>query len=143
MVKVAVLRLLRCLYDVSVQPLFEKLHALIVVAPLRALYFQGPSVHGYGFWTGMDAHDICAHVSPGASALFWAQHADECLVMLDKQFTGFLTACQFAVLVVSVYRILSMWLFRWMVLEPALCRLERSRGGGGDSKQSLALKKFI
>ena len=114
------------IYQVSVGALLEKLHAFIVIHPLRALYFQGPSMHGYGFWTGMDAHDICAHVSPGASALFWVQHADECQLMLDKQFTAFLTACEFGLLVVLAYRFVSMLLFRWLVLEPALSRLEKA-----------------
>ena len=115
------------IYQVSVGALLEKLHAFIVIHPLRALYFQGPSMHGYGFWTGMDAHDICAHVSPGASALFWVQHADECQLMLDKQFTAFLTACEFGLLVVLAYRFVSMLLFRWLVLEPALSRLEKAK----------------
>lgn len=56
---------------------------------LRALYFDGPTLGGYGFWGGADRFDVC-HDMTGVDSSFWARNVDECGTMLERRFHAFL-----------------------------------------------------
>ena len=107
------------------QYLLHELHRAFVYAPLRRLYFQGPSLNGFGFWGGLPPQDCCTLALPGTSAVFWADHLHQCEVILDQRFIAFLTVVQFIMYVIYVHRLLSMVAYRYFILGPALRRLER------------------
>jgi hypothetical protein len=106
------------------QYVLHELYSAFVYAPLRRLYFQGPSLNGFGFWGGLPAPDCCTLALPGTSAVFWADHLHQCEVILDQRFIAFLTVVQFLVYVIYVHRIVSLLAYRYFILGPALRRLE-------------------
>lgn len=100
-------------------------HYVFIEKPLQQLYFNGPAIHGYGFWGGLAREDMCASVTPGTSAVFWATHTQDCDVLLRQHFLAFLTAVEFLTYAFYLYRILSWFFFRTFVMNPTLSRLER------------------
>lgn len=75
-------------YTVGVYPLPFALPQILfetcIFHPMRFLYLNGPSLRGYGGWSGTDWPDICSHLS-NVKASFWEQHPEECLTQIDKQ----------------------------------------------------------
>lgn len=57
---------------------------------VRAVYLQGPSLYGHGFWAGAALPDICAQLT-GVRASFWAEtgHAAECEDLVERRVTAF------------------------------------------------------
>lgn len=94
-------------------------HALLIT-PLHALYFHGPLLHGYGFWAGTAAEDMCAALMPGTSALFWISHVDECAAVLDRRFHAFLTAILVAGYIGLLYKLITAGCFYLLVVRPLL-----------------------
>lgn len=109
-------------------------HHVAVAAPMHKLYFQGPTMHGYGFWGGAAPEDICAAVS-NTSALFWMGHPGQCELVLLQHFTAFLVAVEVAGYVYAAYRMVSWASTQYFIVRPAIAKLDRfvaalERGGG-------------
>lgn len=104
----------------------------LLVAPLRALYFYGPAVMGWGGWAGMPPEDICAAMTQVPAAA-WASdvaHRTHCAELLDRKFTTVLVASSVAAYAVLVYKLLSYLWLRYVVLRPLLAELRASMGAG-------------
>ena len=99
--------------------LLHRLHSLVLVNPLRTLYFNGPSLHGYGFWNGAQSTDICASLT-GTSSLFWLSQLGECDTLLDRHFHAFLITVQMGVYILFLYNLCSLLWFRYCVLRPPI-----------------------
>ena len=56
--------------------------------PLKILYFNGPSIYGFGFWEGRSGEDICSQLTNVDSA-FWKENPSVCVDILDKKFGSF------------------------------------------------------
>ncbi len=104
--------------------ILSEVYHVMVYSPLHVLYFNGPSLHGYGFWAGLAPADCCAATLPGTSAVFWADHLQQCEVILDQRFVAFLTAVQFITYVAYLYRLLSLLMYRVLILSPLMRRLD-------------------
>mgnify|MGYP000738782864 CR=1 FL=1 len=87
---------------------------LLVIKPLRNLYFEGPTILGIGFWEKLPHKDICSRLT-GVSATFWDKNeaSRECKELLTR-IVGLFTLAY----VWGTYKILSFLLFRLLVLRP-------------------------
>jgi hypothetical protein len=57
--------------------------------PLKILYFGGPSLLGYGFWTGRNTEDICAELTQVTSTHWLQGGVEECSRLLEHHFDAF------------------------------------------------------
>lgn len=96
-----------------------------MIAPLHALYFRGPTLNGFGFWGGAAPETICAGLLPGSQASFWSLHMNECHVLLTQRFDAFYVAIQTCFYVFFILKLVQCLTFHWLVVQPALGRLER------------------
>lgn len=64
------------------QSALYKAHAVVLVSPLQQLYLRGA-------WKNRPTADICAELTQHRSS-FWAQHADECQLVIANQFDSWL-----------------------------------------------------
>jgi len=103
-------------------------HEVFITRPLRSLYFNGPLLHGYGFWGGTRPEDICAGISTGTSSLFWMANTTQCNALLDQRFGAFLTAVQVVGYAFVLYRFLCWFSFHFFVVNPTVNRIERFIG---------------
>ena|SRR3990167_6126580 len=65
--------------------------ANVLEAPLRTLYFEGPTLYGYGFWNGISPPEICSVITRTSVAM-WTANADtilECNHIIAKHFHAF------------------------------------------------------
>lgn len=92
------------------------------VDPLRTLYFNGPNVHGYGFWGGVQAADACAQLT-GVSALVWDVQAVACHDLLERNFFSFSVVVTFALYLWLVYKTLQHLAFRYLYVRPLIAEL--------------------
>jgi hypothetical protein len=76
----------------------------ILEAPLADLYFRGPSLGGYGFWTGKPLDRICAELTD-VPAAHWRVNEAACLDLVSRHFDGF---------VIFVYFILYALFILWI-----------------------------
>lgn len=77
-----------------------------VIAPLRRLYFDGPSLNGLGFYAGRLHTDICAELTK-IDAFFWHQHPEECANLLDTNFNAFVVGTEsvmYVLLILSLFQ---------------------------------------
>lgn len=119
------------------------LHNVLFRQPLRTLYFEGPSINGFGFWAGLPVEDMCAVVSPGTSALFWADHISQCHVILDRRFVAFLTAIQCLLYFFCFYRVVYWYSIRFFLINPVMRQFDTllvSRGNNTDTNSILTEK---
>lgn len=74
----------------------------VIVWPIYRLYRYGPALHGYGFWRGAPAHEVCAQLTH-VEAAFWREHPRECdarmLAEVDAAVVLIETIAYFALLV--------------------------------------------
>jgi hypothetical protein len=108
----------------AVRSVLTFVHHAVVVAPLKQLYFQGPVLHGYGFWGGVATEDMCASMTPGTTAAFWFKNKDDCSHLVDLHFQSFLISVQTIIYLVTLYKLVNMFFFRTFVLRPALSQMQ-------------------
>ena len=76
--------------------------------PLRQLYFYGPWLNSFGFWSGMALYDICAYLTRTGAALWQAGRNDsECSELVERHFQAFLTGANTALYVATAYFVLT------------------------------------
>ena len=109
----------------SVHSFFTSVVNTFIISPLSALYFRGPTFNGYGFWGGAAPETICASLLPGSHASFWAQHMDECHVLLSQRFDAFQIAAQTCFYVFFMLKLVQCVTFHCLVVQPALGRMEQ------------------
>ena len=97
----------------------------VFVSPLYTLYFRGPTLNGFGFWGGAAPETICASLLPGSHASFWAQHVDDCYVLLTQRFDAFQVAVHTCLYVFVLLKLVQCLTFHCLVVQPALGRLEQ------------------
>lgn len=95
---------------------------VLVVDPLRTLYFYGPNVHGYGFWGGVEAADACAQLT-GVSALVWDVQTVACHDLLERNFFSFSVVVMAAVYLWLIYKVLQHLAFRYLYVRPLFAEL--------------------
>lgn len=65
-----------------------------VLCPVHYLYFEGPSIRGYGFWAGRTYEDICHELSGfRVKSEFWVSSDEamaECSKMTSQAFNQFI-----------------------------------------------------
>ena len=124
----------RALAQTAQQATYEAANALmqqsahaIVIAPLRSLYFHGPTLGGYGFWGGAAPADACAQLT-GMPATTWLASAElerQCAARLDRKFWEFATAVCFAAYAWTLVSLCAHLWFRHLVLRPTLAEIQR------------------
>jgi hypothetical protein len=87
-------------------------YAWFIMRPLAVLYLYGP--RQLGFWGGTEPADICA-IKSDHSALFWAQHMDECLARIERDFYSLVVALWAASVGLFVWKLLSLLWALWVV----------------------------
>ena len=50
--------------------ILQTIYTIFIHEPLGDLYLRGPSINGYGFWSGKNMEDICAELT-NVNASFW------------------------------------------------------------------------
>jgi len=96
----------------------------LVTAPLRTLYFNGPTM--LGFWGGAGKEDICYSLT-GTTANFWIQHFAQCLQLCDQKFDAFRTVVVFISYSFLLYRLLTTIAFHLLFTRPILNELRALR----------------
>jgi len=99
-----------------------------ILYPLRRLYFDGPDVHGYGWWGGRAATDVCAQLT-NVDAAFWARNPDDCRALLERKFVAFYLGAAAIAVAVGTYLVLQFfgsWLwYHLCVVRPMRQMFER------------------
>lgn len=92
---------------------------LVILRPLRNLYFDGPTILGVGFWEKLPQKDICSRLT-GVSATFWdkADASKECKDLVSRKFDTFIVGAFTVGYIWVVYKVFSYILFRVFVLRP-------------------------
>ena len=91
---------------------------LVIVSPLRKLYFFGPGTSQFGLWGGMGNTEICQSLSP-LSTFFWQSHPEECNILLETKFYSFRVTIELLIYFTLLYRL---WCFLNLVCWFAICR---------------------
>jgi hypothetical protein len=79
-----------------------KLYGRFILTPLARLYLWGPNIGGWGFWEGLEMHDICAQQTHYSSE-FWKQHPYACAEIVTKKFYSLLIVIQTLVYFIVLY----------------------------------------
>lgn len=77
----------------------------ILEVPLMELYFNGPGLYGYGFWSGKTTQHICAELT-GVPEDHWINNTNVCLVLIQRQFEAFLVFIYFIIYILIIYILL-------------------------------------
>lgn len=94
-----------------------------IVAPLKILYFQGPSLFGWGGWAGLPMEDICAQFTQ-VSADLWKNQRDHCAALIDRKFRAILVVVGCATYFAALYKLIYYMCFRYFFLRPLLRELK-------------------
>lgn len=115
---------------VSFARLLLALATLVVLAPLKGLYMNGPTLGGYGFWGGAEPADICAQLT-GLSATVWLSspvQALQCDALLERKFLSFAWSVFATAYLWGLYNLVSYAWYRYWVLRPAMTELRAALG---------------
>lgn len=113
---------------VGVLQLLASIAAVAVVVPLRGLYFNGPTLGGYGFWGGAEPPDICAQIT-GMSATVWLASPTtvlQCESLLERKFTSFAWSVFAAAYLWMLYNLAAHLWYRYCVLRPAMAEFRHA-----------------
>jgi len=94
-------------------------HEKLVVTPLLAIYFRGPSLGKWACWGGIAQIDICSQLS-GVSAEFWIKHSDECAELVKRHSQAFVIGVELIIVSLCMWKIVNLVLFRYFVLQPMM-----------------------
>lgn len=92
---------------------------VIVHTVFWRLYFEGPTLGGYGFWGGKDPADICQELT-GVSAAHWMQNMDTCEDKLGVNFKAFYIGVMTVLMAILVWKIVSMFLWHVFFVRPMM-----------------------
>lgn len=95
--------------DNIVMSFLEKVYSKVILTPLAKLYLWGPAVGGWGFWNGIETHDICTQKTTIA-AEFWKDHPEECIELIGKHFYSIVITIQ-----TIVYFIILTWISKLVI----------------------------
>lgn len=83
---------------------------------LAMLYRYGPSLHGYGFWGGMELSSICALVT-GVGTHHWLLNEDACKEIYTHHEDAFVIAVTAAICVfVLINMLCAVWVWFFSML---------------------------
>jgi len=101
---------------------------LLLVAPLRSLYFNGPAIMGWGGWGGMPPEDVCSQLThvPAAVWRMDAAHMMDCEQLLERKFNTFVVAAGAAAYALLLWKLLAFFWFKYFVLRPIIAELQAS-----------------
>lgn len=79
---------------------------VLLVEPLRRLYFDGPDLKSFGiiscgFWNGISKPEICALLTT-ISEHHWRQHSELCDERIERQFLAFVVTVEFVIYVIMM-----------------------------------------
>ena len=109
--------LVRGLWTCILQPMVVYVDDKCFRVPLRALYFEGPELNGYGFWGGRTEQDVCARASGIDSALLH-EHPEMCTEILNRKFQSFLLCARLILLVFTIYKVWNIVTVYYTVTRP-------------------------
>lgn len=89
--------------------------------PMRNLYFKGPWMNGWGFWSGKPSDEICSIINPYTNQIHWMKNSDECLYIIEKRYESFMIVVHFGCYVLFVYKLIQALWFRFFVM-PSLAK---------------------
>lgn len=92
--------------------------SVLFVNPIRNLYFRGPWVNGWGFWSGKTIDEICTYINPSTNQLHWLKNNMECLEIVEKRFDSFMVIVNFTLYLFAIYKIIEVIWFRFFVMGP-------------------------
>ena len=84
--------------------MLNHLYAAVIIAPIRKLYFFGPSLSGVGFWRGLSPPEICSHLTSYSEA-FWSENPGDCHILLENKFYSFLVSIEVLLYFVLIYKL--------------------------------------
>jgi hypothetical protein len=67
----------------------------------------GPKLWGYGMWAGEEPEDICNKLSAGVPGRHWAEHKEECIMLISRNFSSVLIFVYFVAYVLVVWLLVS------------------------------------
>lgn len=79
-------------------------YELLIVKPLKKLYFTGPAVLQLGFWGGLGPTEICQTLSP-LSNTFWQNHPTECFELMERRFEAFRVSLEIFIYFLLLYHL--------------------------------------
>jgi hypothetical protein len=105
-----------------------KVYEVVVRQPFRRLWMQGPWMGGYGFWNGRDPLYICSHLSSLSMENF-LDRPQQCYDLIEKNFEGFMVACEFVfyVLLLTFFlrTLIKVFLYRYVVANQVQRQIEQ------------------
>ena len=110
----------------TIQAISTTVYSTAVRAPLRRLYFEGPSAWGAGFWAGQQRADICAQLTQFNSD-FWVRHTSECTDLIDQRFRSFVVSAEVTAYSLLLYKCISSYLMHAAVIRPIVQELRAIR----------------
>lgn len=96
---------------------------ILMGVPLRALYFDGPSIGGIGFWAGASPSDVCSRLT-GVPPSVWEMQPLACEELRERKFRAFSTGIYAALYIWGVYKLGQLLVFRYVVLRPAMVEVK-------------------
>jgi hypothetical protein len=101
----------------------SSLYDLVVRYPLFSLYFNGPAVHGFGFWQGLPPETICSSLT-GTPEAVWVQMPHDCYDILWRHFNSFHILVQALLYFYIIYK-LAVFLYIYCCFVPFFIRRKR------------------
>lgn len=96
---------------------------VLFMKPLRALYFGGPRIMGWGGWEGIAPHEICAQLTQ-VPASVWIESASACGDLLERKFQTIAIGISSLAYILLIWKIFSYVWFRYFVMGPLLKELK-------------------
>ena len=82
--------------------MISTIYNVLILNPLRKLYFHGPTLNGWGFWGSKTRAQICYALTP-TSELFWETHRAECDLLIEQHFYGIQVSVESLLHVTLIY----------------------------------------
>lgn len=92
--------------------MFTSMYNMLISAPLKKLYYYGPSIGGVGFWGGKEFSEIC-HLLTSMESAFWMENSEKCESLINTRFGAFQISLE-----VILYFVI---LFQMIHLLPSVC----------------------
>lgn len=101
-----------------VHNIINNIRGVLFINPIRNLYFKGPWINGWGFWSGKTMEEICTYMNPSTSQMHWMKNTDDCIELVDKRFDSFMVSIYFGLYCFAIYKILQSIWFRFFMMQP-------------------------
>lgn len=91
--------------QILTNPFIRRIFYGFIEVPLMELYFKGPWLYGYGFWSGKSSTRICAELTDVPED-HWIQNVNTCTNLIERHFEAFIVFIYFILYVLIFIMVL-------------------------------------